>query len=49
MPTLYFVINRRSDERTAKAEARRERIAAGDRADDDHAADKFGRDQFAPV
>jgi HAE1 family hydrophobic/amphiphilic exporter-1 len=29
MPTLYYVMNRRSDERAAKAEARRERIAAG--------------------
>jgi HAE1 family hydrophobic/amphiphilic exporter-1 len=29
MPTVYYVINRRSDERAAKAEARRERIAAG--------------------
>jgi HAE1 family hydrophobic/amphiphilic exporter-1 len=29
MPTIYFFINRRSDERAANAEARRERIAAG--------------------
>jgi HAE1 family hydrophobic/amphiphilic exporter-1 len=29
MPTVYFIMNRRSDERMAKAEARRERIAAG--------------------
>jgi HAE1 family hydrophobic/amphiphilic exporter-1 len=29
MPTVYYIMNRRSDERTAKAEARRERIAAG--------------------
>jgi HAE1 family hydrophobic/amphiphilic exporter-1 len=29
MPTVYYIINRRSDERIAKAEARRERIAAG--------------------
>jgi HAE1 family hydrophobic/amphiphilic exporter-1 len=29
MPTVYFIMNRRSDERLAKAEARRERIAAG--------------------
>jgi HAE1 family hydrophobic/amphiphilic exporter-1 len=29
MPTVYYVINRRSDERAAKAEARREKIAAG--------------------
>ncbi|MDR0473925.1 MAG: efflux RND transporter permease subunit [Treponema sp.] len=29
MPTVYYVINRRSDQRAAKAEARRERIAAG--------------------
>jgi HAE1 family hydrophobic/amphiphilic exporter-1 len=29
MPTVYYLMNRRSDERAAKAEARRERIAAG--------------------
>ena len=29
MPTIYYVFNRRSDERAAKAEARRQRIAAG--------------------
>ena len=29
MPTIYFIINKRSDERAAKALARRERIAAG--------------------
>jgi HAE1 family hydrophobic/amphiphilic exporter-1 len=29
MPTLYYIMNRRSDERAAKAQARRERIAAG--------------------
>jgi HAE1 family hydrophobic/amphiphilic exporter-1 len=29
MPTVYFIMNRRSDERMARAEARRERIAAG--------------------
>jgi HAE1 family hydrophobic/amphiphilic exporter-1 len=29
MPTVYYVMNRRSDQREAKAEARRERIAAG--------------------
>jgi HAE1 family hydrophobic/amphiphilic exporter-1 len=29
MPTIYSIINKRSDERRAKAEARRERIAAG--------------------
>jgi HAE1 family hydrophobic/amphiphilic exporter-1 len=29
MPTVYYIINRRSDERIARAEARRERIAAG--------------------
>jgi len=29
MPTIYYVTNRRSDERAAKAEARRQRIAAG--------------------
>ncbi|MDR1863287.1 MAG: efflux RND transporter permease subunit [Treponema sp.] len=29
MPTIYYIVNRRSDERIAKAEARRERIAAG--------------------
>jgi len=31
MPTVYAIINRRSDERAAKAEARRERVAAGQR------------------
>jgi HAE1 family hydrophobic/amphiphilic exporter-1 len=31
MPTVYAVINRRSDARDAKAKARRERIAAGER------------------
>jgi HAE1 family hydrophobic/amphiphilic exporter-1 len=30
MPTIYFVINKRSDERAAKAEARRNRIASGE-------------------
>jgi HAE1 family hydrophobic/amphiphilic exporter-1 len=30
MPTVYAVMNKRSDERAAKAEARRERIAAGE-------------------
>jgi HAE1 family hydrophobic/amphiphilic exporter-1 len=30
MPTVYYIINRRSDERFAKAEARREQIAAGE-------------------
>jgi HAE1 family hydrophobic/amphiphilic exporter-1 len=29
MPTVYSIMNKRSDERKAKAEARRERIAAG--------------------
>lgn len=29
MPTIYSIINKRSDERAAKAKARRERIAAG--------------------
>jgi HAE1 family hydrophobic/amphiphilic exporter-1 len=29
MPTVYVIMNKRSDERTARAEARRERIAAG--------------------
>jgi HAE1 family hydrophobic/amphiphilic exporter-1 len=29
MPTVYYIMNKRSDERAAKAEARRERIAAG--------------------
>jgi HAE1 family hydrophobic/amphiphilic exporter-1 len=29
MPTVYYLMNRGSDERAAKAEARRERIAAG--------------------
>jgi HAE1 family hydrophobic/amphiphilic exporter-1 len=30
MPTMYYVINKRSDERAARAEARRERIASGE-------------------
>jgi len=34
MPTVYFIMNKRSDERAAKAEARRERIAAGLRKKD---------------
>jgi HAE1 family hydrophobic/amphiphilic exporter-1 len=29
MPVIYYIFNRRSDERKSKAEARRERIAAG--------------------
>ena len=29
MPTVYFIMNKHSDERKARAEARRERIAAG--------------------
>jgi HAE1 family hydrophobic/amphiphilic exporter-1 len=29
MPTIYYIVNRRSDERKAKWEARRQRIAAG--------------------
>ena len=29
MPTIYFIVNRHSDERAAKAEARRQRIALG--------------------
>jgi HAE1 family hydrophobic/amphiphilic exporter-1 len=29
MPTVYYIMNKHSDERIAKAEARRERIAAG--------------------
>jgi len=29
MPAVYYIINRRTDERVAKAKARRERIAAG--------------------
>ena len=29
MPTIYYVMNKRSDERAAKAQARRERVAAG--------------------
>jgi HAE1 family hydrophobic/amphiphilic exporter-1 len=32
MPTLYAIINRRTDERAAKAQARRDRIAAGEKA-----------------
>ncbi|MCL2380945.1 MAG: efflux RND transporter permease subunit [Treponema sp.] len=34
MPTMYYIMNRRSDERAAKALARRERIAAGLRRKD---------------
>jgi len=34
MPTVYFIMNKRSDERAAKALARRERIAAGQRRKD---------------
>ena len=30
MPTIYYIFNKRSDIRQAKAEARRERIAAGE-------------------
>jgi HAE1 family hydrophobic/amphiphilic exporter-1 len=30
MPTVYYIINQRSDERAARAEARRDRIAAGE-------------------
>jgi HAE1 family hydrophobic/amphiphilic exporter-1 len=29
MPTVYYIMNKHSDERIARAEARRERIAAG--------------------
>jgi HAE1 family hydrophobic/amphiphilic exporter-1 len=29
MPAVYYIMNKHSDEREAKAEARRERIAAG--------------------
>ena len=29
MPTMYYIMNKHSDERQAKADARRERIAAG--------------------
>jgi HAE1 family hydrophobic/amphiphilic exporter-1 len=29
MPTVYYIFNRRSDERAARAYARREEIAAG--------------------
>jgi HAE1 family hydrophobic/amphiphilic exporter-1 len=32
MPTLYAIINRRTDARAAKAQARRDRIAAGEKA-----------------
>ena len=34
MPTIYYIVNRRSDERAAKAEARRQRIADGLRRKD---------------
>jgi HAE1 family hydrophobic/amphiphilic exporter-1 len=30
MPTVYAIINKRSDARAARAQARRERIAAGE-------------------
>jgi len=30
MPTVYAIMNKRSDERYAKAQARRERIASGE-------------------
>jgi HAE1 family hydrophobic/amphiphilic exporter-1 len=30
MPTLYAIINKRSDDRKARAQARRDRIAAGE-------------------
>jgi len=30
MPTVYAVLNKRSEERTAKARVRRERIASGE-------------------
>jgi HAE1 family hydrophobic/amphiphilic exporter-1 len=29
MPTVYFIMNKHSDQRKARAEARRERVAAG--------------------
>jgi HAE1 family hydrophobic/amphiphilic exporter-1 len=29
MPTVYYIVNKNSDRRVARAEARRERIAAG--------------------
>jgi HAE1 family hydrophobic/amphiphilic exporter-1 len=34
MPVIYYIFNRKDDERRAKAEARRERIAAGKRKKD---------------
>jgi HAE1 family hydrophobic/amphiphilic exporter-1 len=31
MPTIYAILNKKSDQRRAKAQERRERIAAGER------------------
>ncbi|MDR0320707.1 MAG: efflux RND transporter permease subunit [Treponema sp.] len=41
MPTMYYIINKRSDERFAKAEARRERIAAGEGKQQKLKSDRF--------
>ena len=40
MPTVYYIMNKRSDERAAKAEARRQRIALGLSRKDIRAAEK---------
>jgi HAE1 family hydrophobic/amphiphilic exporter-1 len=42
MPVIYYILNKRSDERAAKAEARRERIAAGLKRKDAKTAAKAG-------
>ncbi|MDR1858894.1 MAG: efflux RND transporter permease subunit [Treponema sp.] len=42
MPTVYAVFNKRSDERAAKAEARRQRIALGLKKQDIKASPAFG-------
>jgi len=47
MPTVYFIMNKRSDERAAKAEARRERIAAGLKKKDVKAAVKEAKNVTA--
>jgi HAE1 family hydrophobic/amphiphilic exporter-1 len=48
MPTVYAIMNKRSDERKARAEARRERIAAGMGAVEGRARQKKpGREQIA--
>jgi HAE1 family hydrophobic/amphiphilic exporter-1 len=41
MPTMYYIINKRSDERFVRAEARRERIAAGEGKHQKLKSDRF--------